>query len=405
MIYFPENEAIDESAIESVVNKVLPGFHRVNAISGKLTSDEFQINMLKKGDEEFMELDVTLLSTFSQLTDQETIALQKANRAIEIVFHGSNEDISEKQHNINQLVYDITDNKNVIIVDVSTFEFFNIPLWKQSRLDPFKEEPLNVTSQVTIHTYREGAFCRAVTLGMNKFCLPEISIKNFTCSSQNSFGNLINATIQTLFENPFINSDSTLNIDLRTIKNTPLREYLLSTSEESASHFINIKLKHVEREEGDNYGPQLLIAFENTDYSSPQEEANQVVATLFGTEDSLVYTNHDEELLKASERAKEKFPQLKQLFNDGLGPGYSLMVKIPFETDDGGNEWMWVEVTKWDKSEMEGILQNDPYEITNLKAGALVEFDESDIFDYLLNKPDGTFEGNETGKILEGRAE
>ena len=149
----------------------------------------------------------------------------------------------------------------------------------------------------------------------------------------------------------------------------------------------------------------MLIAFEDDDYSTPQEEATTIIDSLFGAEDSVVYTKHDEELLKASEAAKLRFPELKKQLSDGLAPGYSIMVKAPFETDDGDNEWMWVEVTKWNETEMEGILQNDPLKIKNLKAGALIRFDESDVFDYLLSKPDGSFEGNETGKILERRTE
>lgn len=404
MIYLLEGESIKESNIDASTKELLPGFTRVTTVPDRTTTDGFQLKTLAKGDDEFMELDMTLfLNTFLQLSVQEIKALEEADRAIQIVFFGTRDQVSKKQHKIGQLVSQITEKKKVVIIDLNTFEFFNVSLWKQNRVDPFDEEPLNITSQVTIHTYREEEFCRAVTLGMNKFCLPEISVKNFPCSNQNSFGTLVNATIQTLFEYPFINADSTLTVDLRAIKNIVLREFLLASCKENASQLVDLKLRYVDREEGDNYAPQFLISFENANYSSTQEEASKVIASLFGVEDSLVYTNHDDELLKASERAKERFPDLKKQFSDGLGPGYSIMVKIPFETDDGGNEWMWVEVTKWKATEIEGILQNDPYEVKDLKAGALIKFNESDIFDYLLNKPDGSFEGNETGKILESR--
>lgn len=58
-------------------------------------------------------------------------------------------------------------------------------------------------------------------------------------------------------------------------------------------------------------------------------------------------------------------------------------------------------LTKWEGSSIEGILQNDPFNIPELKAGARATVNQSDIFDYILNKPDGTSEGNETGKIIE----
>jgi len=62
---------------------------------------------------------------------------------------------------------------------------------------------------------------------------------------------------------------------------------------------------------------------------------------------------------------------------------------------------MWVEVVRWKGRTIRGILDNDPFEVTTLKAGAKVEVKEGSLFDYLLYKPDGTQEGNETGRLLQ----
>ena len=44
-------------------------------------------------------------------------------------------------------------------------------------------------------------------------------------------------------------------------------------------------------------------------------------------------------------------------------------------------------------------------QLTNiLKAGARVKVKEADIFDYILVKPDGSMEGNETSKLIEKQA-
>ena len=92
----------------------------------------------------------------------------------------------------------------------------------------------------------------------------------------------------------------------------------------------------------------------------------------------------------------------KQLVEAGLKPGERLLVKAPFARDDQGNEWMWIEVLEWDKSGgITGILQNDPFYIRRLRAGSRVKVRESEVFDYLLRKPDASFEGNETGKLIE----
>ncbi len=77
-----------------------------------------------------------------------------------------------------------------------------------------------------------------------------------------------------------------------------------------------------------------------------------------------------------------------------------LLLKAPFATSSGGRVWMWVEVVSWKGDRVEGILQNDPYYVPGLKAGSRVAFSEADVVDFLHTLPDGTEEGNETGKIL-----
>jgi uncharacterized protein YegJ (DUF2314 family) len=168
----------------------------------------------------------------------------------------------------------------------------------------------------------------------------------------------------------------------------------------NAKEKVRIRLKKCIPEEGDNECTQLSLVFDNG--SSVQEGEDYVVSTLFGKNDDIItHVNHDSLLLSVSTKERQRLPELRKMFNNGLAPGYSILVKAPFKIESGGNEWMWVEVTKWTSDSIVGILQNDPFEIRNLKAGAIVSIKESELFDYILNKPDGTFEGNETGKLIE----
>jgi uncharacterized protein YegJ (DUF2314 family) len=382
----------------------MSAFRNVEEVPDSVTFDGFQVNMLAEGDDGFISPDITLLlNTFTNMSEEETQRFGKAKQAIAISFFGTKNNVIGKQQNICDFIYAIVKNKKVIIGDISTYEFFSPAMWKKARVDNFTSKIKNITGHVTIHLYREEEFCRAVTLGMNKFCLPEISMKNFPCSDQNTFGDIINATIQTLSEDPFINRDSSLMINLNAIKNDTVRKYLLYDIKPQAKKAAQIKLRSVIPEEGDNPTFQLLIEFNDDNYSSPQEQQMALADNLFGSKDSLSYAQHDAELLQASQKARLRLPELRDLFSKGLEPGYSIMVKYPFPTKAGGNEWMWVEVTKWHSEDMQGVLQNDPYEIDELHAGAIVDMKESKIFDYLLYKPDGTFEGNETGEIIDGQ--
>ncbi len=75
-------------------------------------------------------------------------------------------------------------------------------------------------------------------------------------------------------------------------------------------------------------------------------------------------------------------------------------------TDDEGDEWMWIEVMKWSEDDvLSGSLQNSPFHIKDLKAGAMVEVKLADAFDYILYHSDGTEEGNATGAIMRKQQE
>jgi uncharacterized protein YegJ (DUF2314 family) len=127
--------------------------------------------------------------------------------------------------------------------------------------------------------------------------------------------------------------------------------------------------------------------------------------SLFGAHDSVVRVTHNAKLLDASRRAKAAVMALKPRYAKGTPDLESLLIKAPFKTPGGQNEWMWVEVVRWPGATIDGILRNDPFEVKGLKAGARVRVREGDIFDYILHKADGTTEGNETGKSLEEIAE
>lgn len=77
-----------------------------------------------------------------------------------------------------------------------------------------------------------------------------------------------------------------------------------------------------------------------------------------------------------------------------------ILVKAPFATRDGGNEWMWVEVAKWSGDTIEGLLKNEPVDVPGLRGGQMVKVSQAKVFDYVRHHPDGREEGNETTKII-----
>jgi len=62
---------------------------------------------------------------------------------------------------------------------------------------------------------------------------------------------------------------------------------------------------------------------------------------------------------------------------------------------------MWIEVQRWSQGRVSGLLANDPQDRPDLKAGQSVGIAEADVYDCMLMKPDGTYEGNLTAEVLE----
>jgi uncharacterized protein YegJ (DUF2314 family) len=188
------------------------------------------------------------------------------------------------------------------------------------------------------------------------------------------------------------------------IKNEALRAGHEGKLYENASGEITLALVNARRDEGDPENRLVEIDFRNSSGRSNAERQTSALSGLWGSKDSLTTVKHDDELLAASERARKKLPELHKLFAKGLEPGVQLLLKAPFQRDDKGNEWMWVEILQWpDGGKATGILQNDPFYIKMLRAGSKVVIKEAEVFDYILYGKDGTSEGNETGRIMEKR--
>lgn len=289
---------------------------------------------------------------------------------------------------------------NGLIWDESTREIFSPGAWHEKRIASWGEDGPNITDHTVIHAYKNTEFIRAISLGMQKFNLPDIVVNDFTWSNNNQMGNLINIIGQSLIEGRKIDEHMMLKVNLHEMRNEALKESIISSLKKNSSGQTIISLKPAKHEEGDPDNYLLEIDFDKQIGIGLQERQETFISQFFGSEDKITYIKHDEEIKAASAAAKKKLPSLKKDFNKGLKPGEYIYLKAPFKTPDDSNEWMWIEVIGWGKT-IKGILQNDPFEIPTLRAGAEVYVAEGEIFDYIRNFPDGTTEGNETGKLIQ----
>jgi hypothetical protein len=88
------------------------------------------------------------------------------------------------------------------------------------------------------------------------------------------------------------------------------------------------------------------------------------------------------------------------MYARGLEPGARFEMKTPLQSTSGDGEYVWVRVTGWTGSTVRGTLLNRPLYVPGVHMGDELRFEESTMFDYLLEHPDGRIEGNETTAIL-----
>ncbi len=334
------------------------------------------------------------------LSKQQAEQLQKSGFVIIMDFAHDKAHVWQGLRTANRLVEELARRTGGLLWDEENREVFTPDEWHKKRVESWVGDIPDISKYIIIHAYQSGEYVRAITLGMAKFGLPDVVVEEFSWSNNTSIGNLINLFCQMMAERPVIERPGEYELDIRKIQNQMARDHYQNSLLSKATGVARLALKKGVWEEGDPNNRLIEIGFDRYTGNDVHARQTKMISTLFGMEDHVSHIKHDEELLEASRRAREKLPALRKQFAEGLEPGEYIMVKAPFKTPKGGNEWMWVEVTEWNGDNIRGVLNNEPYYIPSLHSGQIVEIMQEDVFDYIRRHPDGTQEGNETADII-----
>jgi uncharacterized protein YegJ (DUF2314 family) len=288
-----------------------------------------------------------------------------------------------------------------LLWDEETREVFTPDEWDRKRVQAWTNGIPDLSKHITVHAYNSDEYVRAITLGMAKMGLPDVVVESFTWSLSRTMGHLINLFSQSMAEGAVIQSSGQYDLDIRTIRNKEVRDPQVSSLKSNATAVAHLVLKEGTWEKGDPRNRLIEIAFDRYPGQDVHAKQEALLSSLFGWEDAIITVKHNEDLLAASRRAKGKLPALRKEFAAGLNPGEFIQVKAPFQTPDGGQEWMWVEITAWEGASIKGMLKNEPFNIPSLHAGQVVKVNQEDVFDFIRHYPDGREEGNETGAIMQ----
>lgn len=334
------------------------------------------------------------------LSKEQAQTLQKSKQALILNFAYPKKYVWQGLRAANQLMVYLARETKGLLWDEITRETFSFEAWRDRRIASWKSDVPDISKHITIHAYKSGEFIRAITLGMEKFGLPDVVVDNFVWSSNRAVGNTINLFTQAMAEGAIFSKSGKFDLDINSIKHAGVREAELKSLKENAKAVAYLRLYKGIWEEGDPRNRLVQLKFDRYKGYDEHVQLEAMLTSLFGSEDSIKYIKHDAELKKASKKAKAKLSSLRKAFNAGLQPGELIQVKAPFVVPSGGNEWMWVEVSKWKGNTINGLLKNEPFNIPGLHAGQIVTVNQSDVFDYIRHYPDGREEGNTTGEII-----
>jgi uncharacterized protein YegJ (DUF2314 family) len=290
-----------------------------------------------------------------------------------------------------------------LIWDEETREIFSPDAWNERRIAAWKSDVPDISRHTVIHAYKKDTLVRAITLGMVKFGLPDLVVDQFSWDVTRNMGILLNLFGQAIAEGAGVERPGAFTLDLKKIRSAEVREPQLKTLKDHATGVVELELSEGILEDGDPRNRLIEIGFDR--YAGPDVQARQekLLSDLFGWTDTLATVSPSQALKDASERARALIPKLRSDFNAGLQPGELIMVKAPFVGANDRKEYMWIEVISWDGARIKGLLRSEPFYVTGLHAGQTVDVEESTIYDYIRKRPDGSQEGNETGKVIEAQ--
>jgi len=334
------------------------------------------------------------------VSPQEAQALQKSQEAFILQFAHPKENVWIALRTANLLVEEIARETRGLVWDEETRKVFSPDAWYENRLKSWAGDVPDISSQIIVETYKKDELVRAITLGMKKAGLPDVVMDALPWASEHQVGNLINVFCQSMVEGAVFEKSGKFNLDLRAIKNSQVRDAQSKSVKGNYVGVAHLSLKPGVWEEGDPKNRLIQLTADRYVGNDVPAKQDRMLGCFFGWEDKVTPVQHNEELLEESRKERAKLPWLQKDFNAGLRPGEFIQVKVPFKTPDGGNEWMWVEITSWKGNLIRGILENDPFNVPELHAGQIVEVWQGDVFDYLRQYPDKRREGNTTGEII-----
>jgi uncharacterized protein YegJ (DUF2314 family) len=294
------------------------------------------------------------------------------------------------------LVADLAKATGGVLWDEEAQEYLSAAEWKSRRIGGWEKGIPDAPLHFTVFVSTKDKGVQLETGGLQHFGLPELKLEHVPASSRDAAVALLNLSVQLMVEGTVKAEPGTHTLQIEALRHMGRKALVKERVLDGAKLETDLVFTSV----GTLARPKLAVTFPGA--GAPSARLDAALSELFGSSDRVDQVEHDDALVELSKQQLAIFSStIKKRFKKGLKPGEVLMVKAPFPTDSGGNEWMWVKVTKLlPDGRIEGFLANDPDDVSDLKSGDEVVVVEDELFDWMLKQKDGTTLGNETGKVM-----
>lgn len=324
-----------------------------------------------------------------------------------VLLRGKTDDAVSSYRKVCQLALEAAERVNGLLYDSETREYFSREEWRKRRLDNWSTNGVpNMIEHVVVSVAQPAPpspMLRSITHGMRKLGLPDLVVEGLPRSHSGTVSALLQLTAQAMAEQSEAPDPDDYSLNLKEVRDPQVREQTKSWFGENGSGRVRLSLYDGKPRQNDPDNQLLELAFDHGNGRTHAEKLSDMLSQAFGSRDNLTDVEPSEAIDAASARAKKKLAEMKSAFRKGLPGNARLLVKGPFRHKDG-TEWMWMELAEWtEDDDLRGLLENDPVNVDYLRAGSNVTFHLDKAFDYILIHPDGTREGNETGKLIDAQ--
>lgn len=331
--------------------------------------------------------------------------LAHASRALVVAVQAGANDARFALGSVERLVADVADDTAAIVCDRESNRCWSHVAWRAALGDGADRQP-RADREIAVVVRPDGELRRITSAGMGKLGLPDLVVERIPGSFEGLAAGLVLATCQTLIERGRLDGPGRLVVDLDRIESAGVAARLEKVVRAGAKRRVEIRLVVAQPRDGDGGRRFAEITFVDESGRGLAERQRDTLVQLFGAEDSVARAPAaDPDLDAASRRARARLPALRQAFERGRGGGEKLFVKAPFRAKTGEDEWMWIEVLRWDGDSLHGVLVNAPALPSDLGAGAEVVVAEASVVDVMRKLADGGVEGDETGAVLGRRGD